>query len=126
MEAVAEFAVNLAWVDEMRSSERVAGVQQISLITQVDNVPGNGPILSKTPADREIDGGVRREVGWAVTIHKSGPELIGRRCPDMPRQIESQNPCCRVPLIMIEREGASREEFKQSARDGTDAVGNLI
>src|ERR1022692_4493310 len=86
MEPVAHLPINLPGIDEMRPTESVAGIQQISGVGDVHGVRGNRPRFANPLADRQIERGMRRQVGRSVAVEKAGAELVSRRGPHMPGQ----------------------------------------
>ena len=86
MEPVAHLPINLPGIDVMRPTESVAGIQQISGVGDIHGVRGNRPRFANPLADRQIERGMRRQVGRSVAVEKAGAELVSRRGPHMPGQ----------------------------------------
>ena len=84
VEPVAHLPINLPGIDVMRPTESVAGIQQISGVADIHGVRLNRPGFANPLADRQIECGMRRQVGGAVAIEKAGTELVSRRGPHMP------------------------------------------
>ena len=65
---IPDFAVNQARSDVVRPPERIACVQQVACVGDVDYAGGKSHVLADRLADGEVEGGVRRQVRRPVAV----------------------------------------------------------
>lgn len=112
----------------MRTAKRVAVVDQVAAIADVQCLEFYGPALTEGLTDRNVNGRMRRQVPRAVAVEESGTVRNASRCPAPLRKSHRKDTAQRVPLVVIEEKVAARRgrEVGQPARDAALAFRVLM
>jgi len=120
VEAVAELEEDFARVEEMRAAKSEAVVEEHAAVRDVDGLDTGGKTVTETLAQRQIEGGMARQMVGAARDCTADSEAGGivdvGGCIAAPRQSELAANMKRVALIVIEetkawwRRGAGRDQ----------------